>query len=278
MRKTVKLLGLAALLAFAAPAAWADQPDRPDDTQQQIKELQRQITVLHELMKADSKVTALELRQIRERLDRIEGVLDRVKSRVTTRIASSFTPDAPIAGGRGIVRVSNRLPVDATVRVGGLAFSVPANSTRSLPDQPAGALTYEVSAPGFYDRATQNSSIAAGETLTININPPASTVTALSPFAPFVPLGRGTLRFANRLPVTATVTVNGVAHFIPANSTRSLSAEAGAVTYSVWASGFFAGDSVVTTLGAGESLGVNISPPVVTFLPTFPVVPIEFFP
>ncbi len=274
MRKTVKSVGLAVLLAFAAPAARADQADPPDDTQQQIKELQRQIGVLHELMKADSKVTALELRQVRERLDRMEAALARLQPSVTTRVASSFTPD-PLVAARGTVRVSNRLPVDATVRVGGLAYSVPAYSARSLPDQPPGAFNYEVSAPGYYDRATRDSSIAAGETLTININPPARTVTALSPI---VPVGRGTVRFANRLPVAATVTVNGLAYSIPAYSTRSLGAAAGAVTYSVLAPGYYAGDSLVTTLGAGESLRVNISPPVVTYLPTFPVLPIELYP
>jgi hypothetical protein len=169
-----KRLGLAALLALAvaAPSGTlrAEPEEQADPVLKELRELRQQVALLRKLNEVESRVTALELKQINERLMRIEERLARLTPSVTTRKASSFTPGTPLT--TGTVRLANRLPVPASVTVNGVTYEVPPLATRVLPAQPAGALNYEVSAPGFYARTAVSSTLAANEALTIHINNP----------------------------------------------------------------------------------------------------------
>jgi hypothetical protein len=177
MKRHGKLLGLAALVALALlsapPRATADPELDRAETQRQLDNLRKQIVVLRGLAEAERATTELEMRQVRERLDRIERALARLSS-TSTRSASSFTPSDPLT--RSTLRLSNRLPVTAYVSVNGVTYSVPPFGLRTLRNVPLGAVTYEVSATGYYARAAATTTLVADETLTVNINAPAVPV------------------------------------------------------------------------------------------------------
>jgi hypothetical protein len=181
MKRHRNLLGLAALLALAVPLlaparAAADAELRKSDTQRQLEEVRAEIEKLRELTQIHSRMQALELKLLHERLDRIEAGLARLTSEGTRR-ASSFTPSEPVR--RGTLRLSNRLPVTAFVTVNGVTYSVPPFGLRTLRDVPVGALSYEVTATGYYNRAASTTTLGAEETLTVNINAPAVPVVSV---------------------------------------------------------------------------------------------------
>jgi hypothetical protein len=181
MKRHRIVLGLAALLALAVPLfaparAAADPEEKKSDTQRQLEEVRAELEKLRELTLLQGRMQALEMKLINERLDRIEAGLARM-STASTRRASSFTPDEPVR--RGTLRLSNRLPVTAFVTVNGVTYSVPPFGLRTLRDQPTGALSYEVTATGYYNRAASTTTLGAEETLTVNINAPAVPVVSV---------------------------------------------------------------------------------------------------
>jgi hypothetical protein len=176
MKRCGKMFGLAAILAttslFVLPLpARAGEEEPREDRRAELRKLQEQINHLRKMADLESRRNEMEFRQMNERLERIERALARLAPRPPAeRGASEFDPDAPPPAGT--LRLSNRLPVRAYVTVNGRRYSVPPFAGRSIVGVPAGALTYEVTANGYYNRATTMSNISAGETLTVTINPP----------------------------------------------------------------------------------------------------------
>jgi hypothetical protein len=177
MKRFGKMFGSTAILAtaalFAGPsAARAGEGEPREDLRSELRRLQDQINVLRKLGDLESRRNEMELRLINDRLERIERALARMTAG-PLRSESRFEPSDPAPAGAGTLRLTNRLPVTTFVRVNGVRYSVPPFATRAILNVPAGPLTYEVSARGYYARATTMSNIGDGETLTVNINAPA---------------------------------------------------------------------------------------------------------
>jgi hypothetical protein len=138
---------LAAVLALSV-ALWvgslaeARPPDTADDLSKQIKDLRDEIDTLRRARALERQAVNRKLSELDEKLDRIEQLL---RGTVTTRTARSLSPEMRT----GIIRLDNRLGVEATVTIDGVVYTVPPLRVVVLRDRPLGAFTYEVTADGF---------------------------------------------------------------------------------------------------------------------------------
>jgi hypothetical protein len=174
MTRRPLLLGLATLLAalLAAPArAGDDSKDvelKNEDLKDEVKALKKELASLRKMLAVERRANEVEMKLLNARLDRIERALARLAPDVSRRIASSFTPNGPVQA-TGVVRLSNRLPVMATVTVNGVAHAVPPLGARLLHNVPAGTVTYEVTADGYGVRPAVRTPLAMGEMLTLTV-------------------------------------------------------------------------------------------------------------
>jgi hypothetical protein len=77
-----------------------------------------------------------------------------------------------------------------------------------------------------------------------------------------VPVGTGTIRLRNNLPVTAWVTVDGVRYRVPAFGSRLLrDRPAGPITYSSTAVGFGEQSPISSSVAANETLTITVRHP-----------------
>jgi hypothetical protein len=99
---------------------------------------------------ADNRLEGIEdqLRLLGDRLDQMERRLERMPA--GTR-QSNFQPAPALPGNTpsGTILLQNSWTDVATVVLNGRAYQVPPGQTLSLPNQPAGAYTYEVIANGY---------------------------------------------------------------------------------------------------------------------------------
>jgi hypothetical protein len=161
MTRTLRFLGTIALLTAlaAAPVLRASDPEKKDkpltDSESReiiLREIREMRTDLKAEIKdariqADLRSDALEarLRSLTERVERME------KTAVTTR--SSFFQPTPVplvnGIGAGTIVLQNSFTDFATVNLNGMAYTLFPNQRMTLPNQPTGAYTYEVSVNGF---------------------------------------------------------------------------------------------------------------------------------
>jgi len=105
-----------------------------------------------------------DLRNLEERLAALEARLRGDERRF------SFTPEAPRRTGS--LRLENRSAYDATVRVNGIPYVVPAFDTRLVRNVPTGSFNYEVMANGFgVIQPPVNRTLSPGETFIVYVNP-----------------------------------------------------------------------------------------------------------
>jgi hypothetical protein len=173
MTRIGQLFGVAALVAvtFVSPRVLAgDKELESDPVQKELADLKQELAELRKLHEREGRLSSAEMKLVNERLDRIERTLARLAPPVSTRVSSSFDPAARVP--RGTIRLENRLPVQTTVTVNGVPYSVPAFGRRLLRDYPAGPLTYEVTADGFGLRPPVRTSLNGDETLTVSVYDP----------------------------------------------------------------------------------------------------------
>jgi hypothetical protein len=187
MMNHAKLAGLSALLAaliFAAPVAAGGPEKKPttiDDLAKQLDlmkaSLDARLDKIEEGHRLDAKAIASDITELREKVARLERALRRntddirdLHSRSETRGSLSVDPLGPAArAATGTLRLENRLGVQATAIIDGVAYTVPALSVVTLRNRPAGALTYQTTAEGFGMRAPTRTTLGANETLTLTI-------------------------------------------------------------------------------------------------------------
>ena len=158
MTRLAMLAGFVAL--FAAVPASADDSDT-NPLVRQVRELRNEIAALRDAQQRDARATAAEMRLLHERLDRMEGIMDRMAKRgpVSTFKRSVRT---------GTLVLDNRLGVNAYATVNGVSYAVAPFSIRRVPLAP-GSIGYTLTADGRGVRPLVQSSLAAGGTLTIKI-------------------------------------------------------------------------------------------------------------
>jgi hypothetical protein len=178
MRRTLRPLGLAALLltATSALAADSDATDKGklDKILEEVRGLRRDMETLDGRMSQMGKEIAKDVTDLRRRVEALEQAADRQSSAPRTR-SSYFTPSEALPA-TATLRLQNRSGSAATVFLNGQAIQVAPFSVRTLPAFPAGPFTYEVHADGFVIQPLVNRAVAANETFSIFVNPPAAPV------------------------------------------------------------------------------------------------------
>lgn len=162
----LKKFTMALLIALAAaPAATAQET-----TQQQIDRLQKDLADLRaeidrlrvqifnsKLAEAETKSQLLGYEKRLARLEGAEG-----------RRPFYFDP----AARTGTIKLVNELAVPATVVVGERSYVLPAFGEKTLDAQPAGALTYAVTADGYGVSAPRRTTLDPSQTLTLTVTRP----------------------------------------------------------------------------------------------------------
>jgi hypothetical protein len=128
-----------------------------------IKALEDQVATLKSeisrLQKRDPALyPAVGIDDIKVRLEKIETALARLADGRT-----SFSPPA----GAGKIQLANLYPDEILFVINSKPFRVPANTTMELPNQPAGAFTYEVISGTYGARNTPT--LEPGKTYTITV-------------------------------------------------------------------------------------------------------------
>jgi hypothetical protein len=170
MRRDWKRLALAALLALGlmCVSARAGESEETIDekARAELKDLKKEVAELRARFDAIDRRLGEDMRSIREQLDRMESRLS--SSGVITRSAFSISPDVP----RGTIRLVNRLGSMAWVTINGVSYGVPPLETRVVRDQPAGWITYEVTADGWGVRPPVRTLLGTRRALSLVIHRP----------------------------------------------------------------------------------------------------------
>jgi hypothetical protein len=179
MRRTLRPLGLAALLLTTLPAFAADSDatdkGKLDKILEEVKGVRRDMETLDGRMAQMGKDIAKDVGELRRRVEALEQAADRQSSSARSRTSTYFAPsDGPPA--TATLRLQNRSASAANVFINGQSFPVAPNSSRTLPAFPVGPFTYEVHADGYVIQPLVNRAVGANETFSIFINPPAAPV------------------------------------------------------------------------------------------------------
>jgi hypothetical protein len=184
MRRTLRPLGLAALLLAAGPAlADPELTDKDKLTKilQEVTDVKKELTELRTTTALQAQNTTRDVRELQRRMEELERSFERLAA-TRTRVAASFTPSDPGGvAGTATVRMQNRFDVPATIYVNGQPHTVPPYDTRRT-TVPSGTFTYEVQAEGYgVIRPAVTRSVNPNDTYSIFINPPAAPQLLLIP-------------------------------------------------------------------------------------------------
>src|SRR5579883_559544 len=175
MRRFLRPLGLAVALLAAVPALAADsdgtEKAKLDSILQEVRSLKKDLEIVQAGVKDMGQRMATDVNDLKRRMDTLEQTVERL-SAGRTRISASFTP-ADNPPPTATLRLVNRHGAPATFFVNGQAYVVPAYSSQALPRFPVGSFTYEVQADGYEIQSPVRRNVAANETFSITVNPPA---------------------------------------------------------------------------------------------------------
>jgi hypothetical protein len=176
MRRTLRPLGLVAVLLAAIPAMGADpelnDKQKLDRILLEIQNVKRELEDVKTLS-VQVQNTAKEVRELQRRMENLESSIERLAAS-RTRVAAAYTPSENPLAGTATIALRNRFGVPATVFVNGQGYPVPAFASRNIAGVPAGTFTYAVQAEGFGEiQPIQHRNVGANEVFSIFINPPA---------------------------------------------------------------------------------------------------------
>lgn len=134
-----------------------------EETAVLLRKMTDQLDRMTEVTQQTQK-NANELKALRDRLERAELDLARIKADAGARRSFGYDPPATQLG-RGTIRLENTYSMPMTVLVGGVAYTIQPNETRYV-EHGAGSFTYEV--PGV--QAPVVRTLAAGETFVVRIH------------------------------------------------------------------------------------------------------------
>jgi len=165
MRRLVTTAAVMALLV----AYFSGSPARADDQdKEEIKRLKERITRLEALVEEQGKIADEESRRYLDAYKRLDRRVSRLESRTES---TSRRFDSSDNAGYGSIQLTNELGVPATVTIANQSYYLRPYGSRTLYNQPAGQVSYSVTAEG-YGVTSRRTTLYANDTLTLTVTRP----------------------------------------------------------------------------------------------------------